>query len=492
MPPPAETLAASLALDRDAPAPLQDQLVDFFRAAVLAGRLRPGTRVPSSRALAAEQQVARITVVQAYDRLVAEGFLVARRGAGLFVAADLPDLQRPATPVAPPRPAPPAPPTRPDLKLAPRSHARADLTPGLPALDLFPWAEWSRLTARVLRGRPVAALAYADPRGDGGLRQAIAAHLGGMRGIGCDAEQIVIVAGSQQGIDLAARAVAGPGEACWYEEPGYPIGRAALQAAGLAVIPVPVDGDGLDVAAGRSLAPAARLALVAPAHQYPLGSTMTLARRLALLDWAEQAQGWIIEDDYDGEFRHGGRPLAPLHALDGGRRVFHLGTFSKSLAPGLRLGYLVVPEPLIGRVATLKAAADRSAPGLEQRVLAAFIAEGRFAAHLRRMRLVYAERQRCLLAALAETASGLLDPGTVPEAGLHLSALLRRPGDDVAMARAAQAAGVGATPLSTYYAAAAAARPGFVIGFAGTPAPRIAAAVHRLTGAIIAPEAASP
>lgn len=487
--PPAEILAASLTLDRRSTTSLQDQLVDFFRAAVLAGRLRPGTRVPSSRALAAEQRVARITVVQAYDRLVAEGFLVPRRGAGLFVAAGLPDLQRAAAPPPPPRPLPP-PPTRPDLKLAPRSYVRADLTPGLPALDLFPWTEWSRLTARVLRGRPLAALAYADPRGDAGLRQAIAAHLGGMRGISCDAEQIVVVAGSQQGIDLAARAVAGPGEACWYEEPGYPIGRAALQAAGLDVVPVPVDGDGLDVASGRLLAADARLALVAPAHQYPMGSTMTLARRLALLDWAEQAGGWIIEDDYDGEFRHGGRPLAPLHVLDGGRRVFHLGTFSKSLAPGLRLGYLIVPEPLVGRVAALKAAADRSAPGLEQLVLAAFIAEGRFAAHLRRMRLVYAERQRCLLTALAADAAGLLDPGTVPEAGLHLGVLLRGPGDDVAIARAAGASGVGAVPLSTYYATAAARR-GFVIGFGGTAAPRIAAAVHRLASAIIASRAAT-
>ncbi len=482
--PPAEHLA--LALDRDAPASLQDQLVDFFRAAVLDGRLRPGTKVPSSRLLASEHRVARITVVQAYDRLVAEGYLVSRRGAGLFVAGDLPDLQRPI-PVSGPRPirgGPAPPPPRPALAVAPRSFARLDLTPGLPALDHFPWAEWARLTARVLRGRPAAALGYADPRGDTGLRQAIAAHLGALRGIVCAADQIVIVAGSQQGIDLAARAVAIPGEACWYEEPGYPIGRAALEAAGIDVAPVPVDADGLDVAAGRAAAPAARLALVAPAHQYPLGSTMTLARRLALLDWAEQAGAWIIEDDYDGEFRHGGRPLAPLHALDGGRRVFHLGTFSKSLAPGLRLGYLVVPEPLIGRITTLKAAADRGAPGLDQRVLAAFIGEGRFAAHLRRMRLLYAERQRCLKAALSATAAGLLDPGEVPEAGLHLTARLVSPGDDVAMARAAVAAEVGAAPLSTYYAAAAAARPGFVIGFAGTAETRIAPAVRRLVRAI--------
>lgn len=478
--PPAGNLA--LALDRDAAASLQDQLVDFFRAAVLDGRLRPGTKVPSSRRLAAEQHVARITVVQAYDRLVAEGYLASRRGAGLFVAGDLPDLQRPAPAPIDAGPAPPPP--RPALSIAARSFARLDLTPGLPALDHFPWAEWARLSARVLRGRPAAALAYADPRGDCGLRQAIAAHLGGLRGIVCHPEQIVIVAGSQQGIDLAARAVAAPAEACWYEEPGYPIGRAALEAAGVAVVPVPVDADGLDVAAGRAIAPGARLAMVAPAHQYPLGATMTLARRLALLDWAEQARAWIIEDDYDGEFRHGGRPLAPLHALDGGRRVFHLGTFSKSLAPGLRLGYLVVPEPLIGRVATLKAAADRGAPGLDQMVLASFIAEGRFAAHLRRMRLLYAERQRSLKAALAAEAAGLLDPGDVPEAGLHLTVRLPDPGDDIAMARAAAAAEVGAAPLSTYYADGRAARPGFVIGFAGTAEGRIAPAVRRLVRAI--------
>jgi GntR family transcriptional regulator/MocR family aminotransferase len=471
-----------LALDRLASASLQDQIVDYYRAAVLDGRLRPGTRVASSRQVAAEHGVARITVVQAHDRLVAEGYLVARPGAGLFVA---PGLSAPERPVPGPGRALPAPsPPRAALGIVPRPFARHDLTPGLPALDHFPWTEWSRLTARVLRGRPAAALGYADPRGNGPLRQAIAAHLGGMRGILCSPEQIVVVAGSQQGIDLAARAVAMPGETCWYEEPGYPIGRAALEAAGIAVIPVPVDADGLDPAAGRRLAPTARLALVAPAHQYPLGTTMTLSRRLALLDWAEEAGAWIIEDDYDGEFRHGGRPLATLHALDSGRRVFHLGTFSKSLAPGLRLGYLVVPEPLIGHVATLKAAADRGAPGLEQMVLAEFIAEGRFAAHLRRMRQLYAQRRALLKGALAAEAAGLLDRGEAPEAGLHLATRLVMPGDDVAIARTAAESEIGAAPLSTYYRSPDAARPGFVIGFAGTTEARMTPAVRRLAHAI--------
>jgi GntR family transcriptional regulator/MocR family aminotransferase len=473
---------SALALDRLAPASLQDQIVEYYRAAVLDGRLRPGTRVASSRQVAAEQGVARITVVQAHDRLVAEGYLVARPGAGLFVA---PGLSAPERPVpGPGRTRPAASPPRATLGIVPRPFARHDLTPGLPALDHFPWAEWSRLTARVLRGRPAAALGYADPRGHGPLRQAIAAHLGGMRGILCSPEQIVVVAGSQQGIDLAARAVAMPGEACWYEEPGYPIGRAALDAAGIAVIPVPVDADGLDPAAGRRLAPAARLALVAPAHQYPLGATMTLARRLALLDWAEQAGAWIIEDDYDGEFRHGGRPLATLHALDGGRRVFHLGTFSKSLAPGLRLGYLVVPEPMIEVIAALKAAADRGAPGIEQMVLAEFITEGRFAAHLRRMRLLYAQRRACLREALSAEAAGLLDASGAAEAGLHLVAQLAAPGDDVAIARAAADSEVGAAPLSTYYRQREIARAGFVIGFAGTTEARMMPAVRRLAHAI--------
>ncbi|HUN45522.1 MAG TPA: PLP-dependent aminotransferase family protein [Stellaceae bacterium] len=486
----ASPLWNSLALDRAAALPLQEQIAAYFRAAVLGGRLRAGTRVPSSRALASDHGVARITAVQAYDRLVAEGYLVARAGSGLFVADSVPEhLARPA-PVPrreragrPPelkRPRPPAMPARP-LEVLP-------LSAGIPALDHFPWSDLQRITARIHRERPVAALGYCDPRGEGLLRQAIADYLGAARGITCTPEQVLVVAGSQQGIDLAARVLASPGEQVWTEEPGYPAGRAALQAAGLEVVPVPVDDEGVDVAAGMRLAPRARLALVSPSHQYPLGVPLSLGRRLALLDWAVGAGAWIVEDDYDGEYRYSGRPLAPLHTLDHGNRVLYLGTFSKVLAPGLRIGYLVVPLAVMDRFVALKAASDRHAPALTQRVLARFMTEGRLAAHLRRMRVLYAARRAALLKALAAEAGGLLAPEGAAEAGLHLVTHLLVAGDDVAISRRAQDLRVHASPLSTYYAGSRRRR-GFVLGFAGTPETEIRAAVRRLAAAIRAAQA---
>jgi GntR family transcriptional regulator/MocR family aminotransferase len=492
---PISPLWNSLALDRGAAQSLQDQLVGYFRAAVLEGRLQAGTRVPSSRALATDHGVARITAVQAYERLVAEGYLAARPGSGLFVAESQPE--HPIRPASLPR-RPPARPRTPALKASVLSPAmsRPDeslwLCTGIPALDHFPWRDWARITARLHRERPLEALGHGDPQGEEELREAIAQYLGAARGIACAPEQILVVAGSQQGIDLTARALARPGDAIWVEEPGYPIGRAALQAAALKLAPVPVDGEGIDVAAGVRRAPRARLALVTPSHHYPLGATLSLRRRLALLDWAERAGAWILEDDYDGDYRYGGRPLAPLYALDRGHRVLYLGTFSKVLAPGLRLGYLVVPRGAVGAFAALKAASDRHAPSLTQRVLARFIGEGRLAAHLRRMRVLYARRRLALLDALGREAGGLLQAPDTAEAGLHLAVRLALPVDDVASSRRAAGKRVYAAPLSSYYAGAARER-GFVLGFANTREDRMVQAVRLLVEAIeeIRPRAAA-
>jgi GntR family transcriptional regulator/MocR family aminotransferase len=356
------------------------------------------------------------------------------------------------------------------------------LSPGHPALDEFPWREWSRITARVHRERPAAALGYGDPQGEPELRKAIADYLGAARGIACVPEQVVVVSGSQQGIDLAARALAEPGDRVWCEEPGYPAGRAALVAASLKTVAVPVDNEGIDVAAGARRAPNARLAFVSPAQHYPLGSVMSLGRRLALLDWAERADAWILEDDYAGDYRYAGRPLAPLHTLDGSRVLF-LGTFSKVLAPGLRLGYLVVPPDVAGRITAFKSATDRQPPGIAQRVLARFIAEGRLAAHLRRMRVLYASRREALIAALTREAAGLLDPGSAPEAGLHIAARLVVPADDEAASRHALARGIHAPPLSSYYASTRRQR-GFVLGFAATAERDMPRAARGLASAI--------
>jgi GntR family transcriptional regulator/MocR family aminotransferase len=374
------------------------------------------------------------------------------------------------------RDAPPA------LILPNRPREILPLSVGLPALDQFPWSDWARISARLHRERSTDLLGYGDPLGEPELRAAIAEYLGAARGITCSADQVLVVAGSQQGIELTARALAKPGDLAWVEEPGYPLGRAALITAALEPVPVPVDAEGVDVGVGVRLAPRARLAIVSPSHQYPLGALMSLRRRLALLDWADGADGWIIEDDYDGEYRYAGRPLAPLYTLDRADRVLYLGTFSKILAPGLRLGYLVAPPDLIERLSALKAASDRHAPRVPQQVLARFIAEGRLAAHLRRMRTLYAARRLALLDALAQQASAMLDASDTPQAGLHLVARLTKPVDDAAISRRALAMGVYAAPLSGFYADKPRER-GFVLGFAGTPEAAMQRAVGRLVSA---------
>ena len=482
-----------LALDRNASASLQDQIVAFFRDAVLRGALKPGVRLPSSRQLAAELGVARITAVEAFDRLAAEGYFVTRRGVGLFVAHTVTDAYLSTLPTrsARARRAPP-----PDLpktsgrgqgversRTDPSTPDALPLATGVPALEQFPWRDWARISARVYRERPAAALAYGDPQGLPELRSAIADYLGAARGIACDPDQIVVVSGSQQGIDLTARVVASPGDAVWFEEPGYGAARTALTAARLRVVLVPADGEGLDVAAGVAQAPDARLAMVTPSYHYPLGATLSLPRRRALLAWAHATGAWILEDDYYGEYRFAGRPQTPLYALDRRERVLYLGTFSKMLAPGLRLGFLVAPPPLVRRLTELKTATDRYTPGLMQLVLARFIAEGRLAAHVRRMRVLYRDRRAALLAALARHAADVLYVGEPPHAGLHFAVRLKVDVDDVAISREVRQHGVYAAPLSLYYAKPPRTQ-GFVLGFANTTETDVTPAVQRLARAI--------
>ena len=516
---PTQPLWNVLALDRASATSLQDQIVAFFRDAVLRGALKPGARLPSSRQLAADLGVARITAVEAFDRLAAEGYFVTRRGVGLFVADTVTDAYLSGLPTRVPRgrkgSATPAPAiarasssavanwhtpsdTRPSARAAvaipagpqtaagatragsssdphaPRGHESptADALPlatGVPALEEFPWKDWARISARVFRDRPAAALAYGDPQGLPELRSAIADYLGAARGIVCDPDQIVVVSGSQQGIDLTARVVASPGEAAWFEDPGYGAARAALAAARLKVALVPADRDGIDVARGIADAPTARLAVVTPSYHYPLGGTLSLPRRRALLAWAHATGAWILEDDYYGEYRFAGRPQLPLYALDRHARVLYLGTFSKMLAPGLRIGFVVAPRPLVQRLTDLKSSTDRYTPGLMQLVLARFISEGRLAAHVRRMRTLYRERRAALLDALATRASDVLDVGEPPDAGLHVAVRLKVDVDDVAVSRDVRKLGISAAPLSSYYAGTPKVR-GFVLGFANTPA----------------------
>ena len=479
--------------------PLYRQLYDALRAAILDGRLARGHRLPSTRHLAVQLGVSRNTVLGAFDQLLAEGYLEGRVGSGTRVALALPDEAKHAAASGPTAAALAARsgrrgPSRRGLLLAatPVSVARRlpdrPFRAGVPDLAAFPFDVWSRLWARRWRRPPHALLDYADPAGYLPLREAIAGYLAHARAVRCEPRQVLIVSGSQQALDVAARVLLDPSDQVWVEDPGYGGARGAFIAAGAQVVPVPVTSAGLDVEAGRALAPAARLAYVTPSHQFPLGVAMPLGRRLALLEWARSADAWIVEDDYDSEYRYANRPLAALQGLDDDGRVVYIGSFSKVLFPGLRLGYLVVPKDLVAACAAARALVDRHPPTLDQVVLADFIAEHHFERHLHRMRALYAERQAALVAAAQQHLAGLLE---VPPAdtGMHLVGWLPGgvPGDgsDRRAAERAWAAGVEVQPLAAYTWGTP-VRPGLVLGYAAVGAADIRHGVHHLALALAA------
>jgi GntR family transcriptional regulator/MocR family aminotransferase len=469
--------------------PLYLRVYRRVRGAILEGALAPGARLPSTRTLAAELGVSRNTVELAFAQLDTEGFLVRRVGAGSFVAD-----------VRPRRPAP-APPRKVAVTLAggstdggaaPRLSARGrvlamegaesvvirSFTPCVPELDAFPYATWHRLLARRSRRSGRALLAEVDVGGYRPLREAIAAHLGTARGVRCDWRQVIVLASTNQALELAARLVLDAGDAAWIEEPGYLGARAALRGAGARLVPVPVDEQGIDVAAGEAREPAARLAYVTPSHQYPLGVTLSLARRLALLGWAARAGAWIFEDDYDSELRYTGRPLAAVQGLDADGRVIYAGTFNKPLFPSLRLSYVVVPPALVDPFSAARAQVDGCAPALSQAVLADFVADGHFGAYLRRMRAVYAERRMTLLDAVELETGGRLRLGP-SDTGLHVAAFLPPGAADARVSEAAAARGLDAPPLSRYHVEPAAA-PGLVLSYATLPPDAIRRGVRTL------------
>jgi GntR family transcriptional regulator/MocR family aminotransferase len=465
-------------LVRDGAEPLAVQLAAALRDAILAGCLPIASRLPATRRLAEQLGIGRNTVLAAYEQLQAEGFILARGGSGTEIA-----------PLPAPHP-PQAPAARPlsrrvrqlmEIPLPFGRHPGALLAPGMPDLEHFPWAEWSRLLARRWRRPGPELLAPADPAGHGGLRAAIAQWLGRTRGLRCTAAQVMIVSGSQQALDLTAKVLLDPGDGVLCEDPCYPGLRGVLRAAGAMVESVPVDAQGFDIAAAERVQPAARLAWVTPSHQYPSGTTMPPARRLALVDWARRREGWIVEDDYDGDFRHAGPPLAALHGLDGDHRTIHLGTFSKSMFPGLRLGWLVLPDDLVAPFLVARRLADMAPPSLTQAAMADFMAEGLFARHLRRMRGLYAARRMAFLAAAERhlTPFGTLTPG---EAGLH-SVLWLHPGhDDQRAAARAQAAGLACPPLSNYRIHPG--PPGLVLGWGNLAEERMDTVLRRLAEAL--------
>lgn len=496
---PADPLFALLHLDRARPFPLYRQLYEEVRAAILTERLRPGERLPSTRRLAGELGVARRTVLDAFLQLYAEGYVEGRIGAGTFVAHMLPEeLLQPAFSDAP---------DPPDLhgggetpRLSDRFRRQQEAVPialaewpspkpggrafviGVPALDAFPSALWGRMVARLGRGLQDDALSCDHPAGHGPLREAVAAYLAAARGVRCAAGQVVIVNGSQQALSLIAHVLLDPGDAVWVEEPGYFGTQGALLGAGAHVIPVPVDGEGLDVAAGRAQCPAARMAFVTPSHQMPLGVTLSLSRRLALLEWARGAGAWVVEDDYDSEYRYASRPLAALQGLDTAGRVLYTGTFSKVLFPGLRLGYLVVPPTLVEAFTTARLFADMYSPLLEQLLVTEFIQAGHFERHIRRMRALYAERQAALVEAARRDLAGWMEVAPA-ESGMHLLGRLPPGANDQAVARAAREQGVRVLALSRQYRGAPAQK-GLLLGYAAVPPAEIIEGVRCLGQAL--------
>jgi GntR family transcriptional regulator/MocR family aminotransferase len=410
--------------------PLRRQLYQGLRTAIVSHQLLGGARLPSSRALAAEFHLSRTTVVEAYQQLLLEGYLEGRRGSGTYVSRITPDVL--LAPAAAPNgrieraiPASPSQLLRGGYLPAAADNARAHpaFRVGQPALEAFPHTIWQRLLARRYRQSWQELFGYQDAAGYRPLREAISAYLAVARGVRCVPEQVIVTSGAQQALDLIARVLLQTGDDVWVEDPGYFGARWAFQRAGLRLIPTTFDRDGFDVAAGLLLSPDARLAYVTPSHQFPMGATMSLERRLALLAWAKDREGWIVEDDYDSEYRYVGRPLPAMQGLDDAGRVLYVGTFSKVLFPSLRLGYLVVPLALLKTLVTTRRGAELHSSVLEQAVVADFMAQGHFERHIRCMRTLYAERRAILCEAIGQHMSGLLEVHPTP-AGMHLVAWL--------------------------------------------------------------------
>ncbi|WP_051248671.1 PLP-dependent aminotransferase family protein [Inquilinus limosus] len=460
-----------IGLDPDDCRPLFQQLHLALRDLIARRVVPAGTRLPATRILADRLGVSRTTVVAAYDQLQAEGVVAGRVGAGTYVAAGIEAEEQPAAPAESPA----------------RTAAttwRSETVPFAAGFcGMHPATEraWGRLVQRHLRGIGIRQRAYGDPMGHRPLREALAEYLRVARSVDCDADRIAIVSGSQQGLDLVLRSVAEAGDPAWIEDPCYPAALACLRQHRLRITPVPVDAQGLDVAAGLALEPGARLVYCTPTHHYPLGVAMSLPRRLALLDWARDGR-WVIEDDYDSEFRFSGRPLSALQGLDRHGRVVYIGTLSKVLFPGLRTGYVVLPPGLVDRFAAIRNAADRFPSTILDDVLVDFINEGHFTRHIRRMRQEYGERRERLIAALAAEVGEHLTVAPI-DRGMYIVADLRSGLDDVAVAEAARRRGLVVRPLSPMHIAAP-PRQALILGFTGFP-PQALDAAARTLGAVL-------
>jgi len=465
-------------------------LYSELRAAILDARLKPGSRMPSTRGLAKQYALARGTVAAAFEQLKNEGYVEATVGAGTFVSASLPDESLPI------QSGPPDPVIEQSkaglslrgqsavdgVRLLPASHSVGRAFRSYePAIDLFPVALWSRVAGRVLRNAPRSLYGQGDARGYLPLRRAIAEYIGPARGVRCHADQIVITSGTQQGLDLVARLLLDPGDSVWLEDPGYPGALFAFRAAGANIVPVPVDREGLIVEDARNQQTAARLAYVTPANQFPLGVTMSPPRRAELLDWAAGQDAWIIEDEYDAEYRYSGPPLPSLQSLDRTGCVIYVGTFTKMLFNALRLGFIVLPERLVEPFAAARSFLDRHPPTLEQAILADFIMEGHFGHHVRRMRQIYARRSHALCDA-SHRLAGTLDV-MQPASGMRTLGWVRTGQTDSEVARCARSLGLEVAALSDFTLRHS--QPSaLILGFAGCSAAELKRGVDVLESAM--------
>ena len=479
--------------------PLQRRVYERIASAILNGSLRPGDRLPSTRELARTLRIGRNTVSWAFEQLTIEGYVETRRGSGTYVSARLGDFDGRAGTGAVREEGGGA-----KGRMAERASRYADVAASLqqpqepvpfrmnmPAVDEFPFALWRRLMKGLMSQGEIGArhlLGEVEPAGYGPLREAVAQYLSLNRGVICTPDQVLIVAGAQQGLDIAARLLLDVGERAMCEDPGFPGCVAALRACGAEVSPVPVDSEGFDVDRGREMYPDARLAVVCPSSQFPLGHTMSLSRRLALIEWSKACDGWIIEDDYDSEFRYRGQPGRSLQGLDGGSRVVYIGTFSKVLFPGLRLGYVVVPQPHVDLFVNARIVSGRQSPTLEQVIVERFISDGHLGRHIARMRRLYAARQAALVQAFRETFDGTirLQPS---ETGLQMIGWLPTGWDDAEISQLAKAEGLEITPLSRLTFARR-MHPALLLGFGNFRPEAIADGARRLRRVVEAYSAA--
>ena len=480
-----------IALDSSSETPLYRQISTWFQRAILAGQLQPGQRVPSTRTLAEALGVSRNPVLGAYELLIAEGYFQPLVGAGTCISQSLPGaMLRPGRGAA-------GSPSAADAE-SKQSRAISRRAAGMSAeaqawldrsrggcinVDHFPIGIWSKLVNRHARHVSRDVMGYGDASGHGPFREAVAEYLGAFRAVRCDASQILVTTGAQQGLLIAALALLDPNDGTWVEEPGYPALHQTLRLAGARILPVPVDREGMSVEQGIQNADQARAAFVTPSHQYPLSVTMSAPRRIELMSWAERTGGWIVEDDYDSEFRFSGNPIASLQGLDTAGRVIYLGTFTKVMFPAIRLGYMVVPKDLMPAFIRARNATDTLATPVSYQVaMTDFIREGHFSRYIKRMRAFYAGQRHSLLQAIAAHADGLLEV-VGDDAGMHLMALLPDGVDDLEVVTRARQAGIRVNALSPCYVVPP-ARGGLLYHFTNIKVPELPAQLAVLTGII--------